>query len=83
MYLQYDFSVYFYSGRTAKIITVKAYLKVFSDAWIIYFLLILLGWRWKEASLSPGDMENIIKIHNANNEQAWQEILKWEALRVQ
>lgn len=41
------------------------------------------GWRWKEASLSPGDMENIIKIHNANNEQAWQEILKWEALRVQ
>lgn len=32
MYLQYDFSVYFYSGRTAKIITVKAYLKVFSDA---------------------------------------------------
>lgn len=27
-------------------------------------------------------MDNIIKIHNANNEQAWQEVLKWEALHA-
>lgn len=40
------------------------------------------GWRWKEADVSPNDMDHIIKIHNANNEQAWQEILKWEALHA-
>ena len=32
------------------------------------------GWRWKEDDLKPKDMDNIIKIHNANNEQAWQEV---------
>uniref|UniRef100_A0A914S5A1 Holocytochrome c-type synthase n=1 Tax=Parascaris equorum TaxID=6256 RepID=A0A914S5A1_PAREQ len=26
------------------------------------------------------DMENIIRIHNANNEEAWREVLKWENL---
>ncbi|XP_006634946.2 holocytochrome c-type synthase isoform X2 [Lepisosteus oculatus] len=40
------------------------------------------GWRWKDDDLSPGDMTNIIKIHNQNNEQAWHEILKWEALHA-
>lgn len=40
------------------------------------------GWRWKDDDLAPGDMSNIIKIHNQNNEQAWQEILKWEALHA-
>ncbi|KAK4876344.1 hypothetical protein RN001_012766 [Aquatica leii] len=30
--------------------------------------------------LSQRDMDHIIKIHNANNEQAWKEVLKWEAL---
>lgn len=38
------------------------------------------GWRWEKDELQPQDMDNIIKIHNANNEQAWQEVLKWEAL---
>lgn len=38
------------------------------------------GWRWKEDDLNPKDMDHIIKIHNVNNEMAWQEILKWEAL---
>ncbi|XP_023349123.1 cytochrome c-type heme lyase [Eurytemora carolleeae] len=28
------------------------------------------------------DMDHIIKIHNANNESAWQEVLKWEALHA-
>lgn len=40
------------------------------------------GWRWKKEDISPTDMDNIIKIHNANNEQAWQEVLKWEALHA-
>ncbi|XP_062873021.1 holocytochrome c-type synthase [Trichomycterus rosablanca] len=38
------------------------------------------GWRWGERDISQGDMTNIIKIHNLNNERAWTEILKWEAL---
>uniref|UniRef100_A0A0K8S7E2 Holocytochrome c-type synthase n=2 Tax=Lygus hesperus TaxID=30085 RepID=A0A0K8S7E2_LYGHE len=40
------------------------------------------GWRWKDDDLSPKDMDDIIKIHNANNEQAWMEVLKWEALHA-
>uniref|UniRef100_A0A8D8VCW5 Holocytochrome c-type synthase n=1 Tax=Cacopsylla melanoneura TaxID=428564 RepID=A0A8D8VCW5_9HEMI len=40
------------------------------------------GWRWKDDDLKPKDMNDIIKIHNANNEQAWQEVLKWEALHA-
>ncbi|XP_069703448.1 holocytochrome c-type synthase [Periplaneta americana] len=40
------------------------------------------GWRWKDEDIAPKDMEDIIRIHNANNEQAWQEVLKWEALHA-
>uniref|UniRef100_A0A3B5KQY0 Holocytochrome c-type synthase n=1 Tax=Xiphophorus couchianus TaxID=32473 RepID=A0A3B5KQY0_9TELE len=40
------------------------------------------GWRWRDDDLAPHDMTDIIKIHNQNNEQAWQEILKWEALHA-
>lgn len=40
------------------------------------------GWRWKKDDLNQHDMDNIIKIHNANNEQAWREVLKWEALHA-
>lgn len=36
------------------------------------------GWRWKDDALSQADMAHIIKIHNANNESAWGEIMKWE-----
>lgn len=46
------------------------------------------GWKWQDAvegkddpkgeKLKQQDLSNIIKIHNANNEMAWQEILKWE-----
>lgn len=39
-------------------------------------------WRWREDDLAAQDMTNIIKIHNTNNEQAWQEILKWEAMHA-
>ncbi|OAD60081.1 Cytochrome c-type heme lyase [Eufriesea mexicana] len=40
------------------------------------------GWRWKNDDITQKDMDNIIKIHNANNELAWQEVLKWEALHA-
>ncbi|CAL1535571.1 unnamed protein product [Lymnaea stagnalis] len=39
-------------------------------------------WRWKDDEVSQNDMENIINIHNANNELAWREVLKWEALHA-
>ncbi|XP_076131580.1 holocytochrome c-type synthase-like [Alosa pseudoharengus] len=38
------------------------------------------GWRWNEGDIGQKDMKSIIKIHNQNNEMAWQEILRWEAL---
>lgn len=34
------------------------------------------GWRWKDDDLSQEDMDNIIRIHNINNELAWQEVRK-------
>lgn len=40
------------------------------------------GWRWRDDDLAPHDMSNIINIHNKNNEQAWHEILKWEAMHA-
>lgn len=40
------------------------------------------GWRWREADLAPEDMAHIIRIHNSNNEMAWEEVLKWEALHA-
>lgn len=40
------------------------------------------GWRWKEEDISSNDMAHIIKIHNSNNEQAWQEVLMWEAFHA-
>lgn len=40
------------------------------------------GWRWNEDDISQNDMAHIIKIHNSNNEQAWEEVLMWEALHA-
>lgn len=40
------------------------------------------GWRWKEEDIAQNDMAHIIRIHNINNEVAWQEVLKWEALHA-
>ena len=42
------------------------------------------GWRWKEeeGGINPNTMDHIIKIHNTNNEEAWAEVLKWEALHA-
>ena len=41
---------------------------------------IIIGWRWEKDSLAAKDMTEIINIHNANNNQAWNEILMWEAV---
>jgi cytochrome c heme-lyase len=40
------------------------------------------GWRWQDDALTPSDMDNIIRMHNINNELAWFEVLKWEALHA-
>lgn len=40
------------------------------------------GWKWKDDDIKQKDMSAIINIHNANNEQAWREVLKWEALHA-
>jgi len=40
------------------------------------------GWRWKDEDIAPEDMSSIIKIHNRNNEDAWLEVLKWEAMHA-
>jgi len=36
------------------------------------------GWRWQEDDPCPETMNNIISIHNVNNERAWREVLLWE-----
>ena len=41
------------------------------------------GWRWKDEDINEDAMASIIKIHNANNEEAWKEVLKWEAIRAE
>ncbi len=51
--------------------------------WCNYHSCLCCRWRWRDDDLSAQDMTNIIKIHNTNNEQAWQEILKWEAMHAQ
>ena len=39
------------------------------------------GWKWEgDEEIQAQDMNNVISIHNLNNERTWMEILKWEAL---
>lgn len=40
------------------------------------------GWKWNEGDIQQNDMDAIIRIHNKNNEDAWREVLKWEALHA-
>jgi len=40
------------------------------------------GWRWRDEEPEADQMAAIIKIHNKNNEMAWQEVLKWEAFHA-
>ena len=43
---------------------------------------VILGWRWEDEAVNQKDMSDIIKIHNTNNEQAWEEVLRWEAMHA-
>ncbi|XP_065898016.1 holocytochrome c-type synthase-like [Dysidea avara] len=59
-----------------------------SDKWVypseqmFFNAMIRKGWKFSEEQLKPEDMQHIITIHNKNNEDAWNEILKWEALHA-
>ena len=59
-----------------------------ADKWVypseqmFFNAMIRKGWSYKGEDLKPEDMKHIITIHNKNNEDAWQEILKWEALHA-
>ncbi|XP_015782069.1 cytochrome c-type heme lyase isoform X1 [Tetranychus urticae] len=57
---------------------------VYPSEQMFWNAMIRKGWKWQnehEKGIEPlqkNDMSHIIRIHNANNEAAWQEILKWE-----
>jgi len=55
---------------------------LYPSAQMFWNAMLRKGWRWKEEDIKQKDMDDIIKIHNANNEQAWREVLKWEALHA-
>ncbi|XP_014258327.1 cytochrome c-type heme lyase isoform X2 [Cimex lectularius] len=55
---------------------------VYPSAQMFWNAMLRKGWRWRDDQLSQKDMDDIIKIHNANNEHAWLEVLKWEALHA-
>ncbi|CAG9861918.1 unnamed protein product [Phyllotreta striolata] len=55
---------------------------VYPSAQMFWNAMLKKGWRWRDEDIQQKDMNDIIKIHNANNEQAWQEVLKWEALHA-
>ena len=55
---------------------------VYPSEQMFFNAMIRKGWKFKEEELKPEDMKHIIAIHNKNNEEAWQEILKWEALHA-
>ncbi|XP_074659918.1 holocytochrome c-type synthase-like [Tubulanus polymorphus] len=55
---------------------------VYPSQQMFWNAMIRKGWRWEDDALSANDMAHIIRIHNANNEHAWQEVLRWEALHA-
>ncbi|XP_067846068.1 holocytochrome c-type synthase [Heptranchias perlo] len=55
---------------------------VYPSEQMFWNAMIKKGWRWRNEDITADDMSNIIKIHNQNNEQAWNEVLKWEALHA-
>ncbi|KAG8436774.1 hypothetical protein GDO86_007743 [Hymenochirus boettgeri] len=55
---------------------------VYPSSQMFWNAMLRKGWKWKDDDIEAVDMENIIKIHNKNNEKAWSEILKWEALHA-
>ncbi|XP_015926249.1 holocytochrome c-type synthase [Parasteatoda tepidariorum] len=55
---------------------------VYPSAQMFWNAMLRKGWRWKESDIDPNDMDHIIRIHNVNNEAAWEEVLRWEALHA-
>ncbi|ENN75386.1 holocytochrome c-type synthase [Dendroctonus ponderosae] len=55
---------------------------VYPSAQMFWNAMLRKGWKWNDEDISQKDMNDIINIHNANNEQAWKEVLKWEALHA-
>ena len=55
---------------------------VYPSAQMFWNAMLRKGWQWKKGDISQKDMNDIIKIHNANNEHAWQEVLKWELMHA-
>ena len=59
-----------------------------TDKWVhpseqmFFNVMIRKGWKFKDKDLKPEDTKHIISIHNKNNKDAWQEIVKWEALHA-
>ena len=53
---------------------------VYPSQQMFYNALLRKGWEFGPEDLEQSDMDHIIKIHNANNESAWQEVLLWESL---
>ncbi|CAL8090541.1 unnamed protein product [Calicophoron daubneyi] len=55
---------------------------VYPSAQMFWNAMLRKGWRWRDEDISQQDMDHIIRIHNVNNEVAWREVLKWEALHA-
>ena len=61
---------------------------VYPSEQMFWNAMIRKGWKWQEAlegkddqsgqKFTANDMNDIIRIHNFNNELAWKEVLKWE-----
>lgn len=50
---------------------------------MFYNAMLRKGWKYSADELKQEDMQHVITIHNKNNEDAWQEVLKWESLHAQ
>ncbi|KER21833.1 hypothetical protein T265_09929 [Opisthorchis viverrini] len=55
---------------------------IYPSAQMFWNAMLRKGWRWRDEDVTQQDMEHIIRIHNVNNELAWHEVLKWEALHA-
>ncbi|TGZ58142.1 hypothetical protein CRM22_009756 [Opisthorchis felineus] len=55
---------------------------LYPSAQMFWNAMLRKGWRWRDEDITQQDMEHIIRIHNINNELAWREVLKWEALHA-
>merc|ERR1719350_1881908 len=55
---------------------------VYPSQQMFFNALLRKGWEFGPEDIKADDMAHIIKIHNANNESAWQEVLNWENLHA-